>query len=356
MAAPENQSSADLSHIPLLRILDAAANRAGEGLRVIEDYVRFTLDDRHLTEKVKQLRHALAAAIQQIPAIERHRARETRADVGTTISTASETSRASLWEVAAASFKRTEQSLRSLEEYGKLAQSATAAQFESLRYQLYTLERAIDITRASTEKLADARLYVLVDGGKSPEALAELVSPLIAAGVDVIQLRDKKLADRQLLERARLIRSLTQNSATWFVVNDRPDLARLSDADGVHVGQEELSVKDARAIVGPERLVGVSTHSIEQARTAVLEGADYIGVGPTFPSTTKSFTTYAGLELVRQVAAEIRLPAFAIGGITLDNVAQVRAAGLQRVAIGAAITAASEPATAARALQQALEA
>ena len=135
-----------------------------------------------------------------------------------------------------------------------------------------------------------------------------------------------------------------------FVMNDRPDLAVLADADGVHVGQEELSVKDARTIVGADRLVGVSTHSIEQARQAVLDGADYIGVGPVFPSGTKQFDRLAGLELVRAVAAEVRLPAFAIGGITADNLPLVREAGLGRVAVSGAVASAADPGAAARRL------
>jgi thiamine-phosphate pyrophosphorylase len=198
-------------------------------------------------------------------------------------------------------------------------------------------------------------LYVLVDGGRTGADFTKLIEQLVEAGAGVIQLRDKSLADRELLDRARRLRRLTDGSETLFVVNDRPDIARLSRADGIHVGQEELTVKDARAIVGPEPLVGLSTHSIEQARAAVLEGADYIGVGPTFPSATKSFTTYAGLDFVRQVAAEIRLPAFAIGGISRENVGQVRAAGLDRVAVSAAITAAADPGAAVREMLQALK-
>ena len=116
-----------------------------------------------------------------------------------------------------------------------------------------------------------------------------------------------------------------------MIVNDRPDLARLGRADGVHLGQEDLSVKDARAIVGPEALIGVSTHRIEQARQAVLDGANYIGVGPTFPSGTKQFESSPALDFLRAVAAEIRLPAFAIGGITPGNLAEVLAAGIGRV-------------------------
>ena len=148
--------------------------------------------------------------------------------------------------------------------------------------------------------------------------------------MDVLQLRDKRLADRELIDRARRLRRLTRGTATLLIINDRPDLAALAQADGVHVGQEELSVKDARSIVGPDVLIGVSTHSIEQARQAVLDGANYLGVGPTFPSGTKQFDHFPGLELLRAVAAEIRLPAFAIGGITRENLDQVKSAGFRR--------------------------
>ena len=144
------------------------------------------------------------------------------------------------------------------------------------------------------------------------------------------------------------------NRAPLVIINDRPDIAALADADGVHLGQDDLRVKDARAIVGPRRLIGVSTHSIDQARAAVLNGANYLGVGPTFPSPTKSFDEFPGLEFVREVAAEIRLPAFAIGGITLQNVGEVMAAGLRRVAVASAVTATAKPQAAATALRAVL--
>ena len=115
-------------------------------------------------------------------------------------------------------------------------------------------------------------------------------------------------------------------------------MAAIVDADGVHFGQEDLSVKDARAIVGTRMLIGVSTHNIDQARAAVLDGANYLGAGPTFPSQTKAFDDFAGLDYLREVAAEIRLPTFAIGGITADNLPEVLAAGITRVAVGAAVT------------------
>src|SRR5690606_15435055 len=130
------------------------------------------------------------------------------------------------------------------------------------------------------------------------------VEAIVAAGAHVVQLRDKQWSDRELIDRARRLRQITRGRAL-FIMNDRPDLAVLADADGVHVGQEELSVKDARTIVGPRRLVGVSTHTLAQARQAVLDGASYIGCGPTFPSGTKSFEQLAGLDFLRAVAAEI---------------------------------------------------
>jgi len=126
-------------------------------------------------------------------------------------------------------------------------------------------------------------------------------------------------------------------------MNDRPDLAVLACADGVHVGQKELDVRDVRRIVGPNLLIGVSTHTIEQARQAVLDGANYIGCGPTFPSGTKYFDHFPGLDFLRQVAAEISLPAFAIGGITRENLADVLATGFTRVAVGGAMAMSSNP-------------
>jgi thiamine-phosphate pyrophosphorylase len=335
-----------VGEIGLLRVLDAAANRAREALRVIEDYVRFVLDDRHLTEQCKKFRHDLTVAMAEVSMGRRLQARETQADVGTELATAAEYRRDGMAGILAANFARLQESLRSLEEFGKLLSRNTAACCERLRYRTYTLQRAVEITRTSLERLARVRLYVLVDGGSSADQFAEAVQTLVAAGVHAIQLRDKHLHDRTLLERARILRQITRTSNTLFVMNDRPDLATLSDADGVHVGQEELTVKDARTIVGPDALVGLSTHSIEQARQAVLDGADYIGVGPTFPSGTKQFEHFPGLDLVRAVAGEVRLPAFAIGGITPENLPQVISGGIARVAVSGCVTKSADPSAA----------
>jgi thiamine-phosphate pyrophosphorylase len=333
-----------------LRILDAALNRSSEGLRVVEDFARFVLDDPFLTAQTKQLRHDLAEAAGAIPSGDRHVARDTVADVGTRISTAAEGQRGDAWDVCAASLKRTEQALRSLEEYGKLIDAEFAARCEAIRYRLYTLEKAVDIGRTSRERLADATLCVLVDAGESAAAFEKLVRTLVDAGVGMIQLRAKQLDDRDLVARARLLRDITRGSSSLAIINDRADVAAIASADGVHLGQEDLSVKDARAILGPRPLIGVSTHNIAQARRAVVDGANYLGAGPTFASPTKAFDNFAGLDYLRAVAAEIRLPTFAIGGITADNLPEVLAAGITRIAVSSAITAAPDPALVAQKL------
>jgi thiamine-phosphate pyrophosphorylase len=199
-------------------------------------------------------------------------------------------------------------------------------------------------------RLAQSRLYVLLDGRDDVSDFHRLAAILVESQVDVIQFRDKRLADRQLLERARRLREVTRGTKTLFIMNDRPDLALLADADGVHVGQEEFQVPDVRRLVGDERLVGVSTHTIEQARQAAADRADYLGCGPTFPSKTKEFSHFSGLEFLKQVAGEVNLPCFAIGGIHVENLGGVFETGFRRIAVGASVVKSPDPRKSAKQL------
>jgi thiamine-phosphate pyrophosphorylase len=169
------------------------------------------------------------------------------------------------------------------------------------------------------------------------------IAEAASGGVDIVQLREKDLSDRQLLERARQVRRWTREAGVLFFMNDRPDIARLAEADGVHLGQDDLPVSAARRVLGPDALIGVSTHSLPQLRQAVLDGASYVGVGPAFHSATKDFPELAGLDYVRDALAATSLPAFAIGGINATNVDQVVAAGGRRVAVSQAILHAESP-------------
>lgn len=330
------------------RILDAAANRAREGLRVLEDFVRFSLDDAHLTRLLKTWRHDFTQVFATVDERALLQARDTPQDVGTAIHTRHEASRETSLDVVRAGFKRVQEAVRTLEEYGKVVSTELGTDFGRLRYDMYVLEKAVLITQSSGEWLADRRLYLLVTEDLCLRGSGPVIRAALAAGAGVIQVREKHMPDRKLLAHARRVREWTKAANALLIMNDRPDLAALADADGVHVGQDELPVREARRILGPGKLVGVSTHTIEQARQAVLDGADYIGVGPTFNSTTKGFAQLAGLEFVQQVAAEISLPAYAIGGIGPDNIEQVLAAGANRVAVSSAICSAEDPGQATR--------
>jgi thiamine-phosphate pyrophosphorylase len=304
----------------------------------------------------KEVRHQLGEAFASVERSDLAVARDTLGDVGA--KAIPEVSRGSLAEAAIANSERVKQALRAMEEYAKVISAEAASQCQSLRYRWYTAEKAIFTTQDSRRRLADARLYVLIDGGKSECDFAERVGDLIEAGVHTVQLRDKQLDDRTLLARARLLRRVIDDSANprrpLMIVNDRPDLAVLARADGVHLGQEELCVHDARKVVGPQMLIGVSTHNLEQARQAVLDGASYLGCGPTFPSGTKHFEHFPGVQFLREVAAEVGLPAFAIGGITLANLSDVLASGMTRLAVGEAIWNAPSAEEAARRFLSAL--
>jgi thiamine-phosphate pyrophosphorylase len=336
------------------RILDAAANRAREALRVLEDHCRFVRADAGLSGQLKQLRHNLAQALNLLPAALLLAGRDTLHDVGTPISTAEEWQRPSLAAVVQANAKRLQEALRSLEEHGKILSIEFAQQIETIRYQSYTLERVIVQGDASRQRLADTYLCVLVTDAQCRHSLVGTVKEAILGGAQMIQLREKNIDDRTHFARARDLRQLTRSAGAIFIVNDRPDIARIVDADGVHLGQDDLPIQEARRILGPDALIGVSTHTIEHVRRAVLEGADYLGVGPTFPSQTKYFADLAGIDFVKHALAETSLPTFAIGGINADNISQVRAAGAQRIAVSNAICAADDPRGVAQKLRTAL--
>jgi thiamine-phosphate pyrophosphorylase len=336
------------------RVLDAAANRAREALRVLEDHTRFVLNDALLTGRLKQLRHELAVALEQLPAGLLLAARDTTHDVGTSISTEQEHERDALAGVVAANSKRLQEALRSLEEFGKLIRADFGQTIEQLRYESYTLERALALGQDARSRLADCTLYVLVTESLCKASVLGTVREVCEGGVQIIQLREKTLDDRRLLTLAREVRRITRDHGALFVVNDRPDIAMLADADGVHLGQDDMPVHDARRIVGSAALIGVSTHDLDQLRRAVLDGASYLGVGPTFASQTKDFAALAGLDFVHQAAAETTLPFFVLGGVTADHVPQVLAAGGRRVAVSHAVCAADDPRRAAAIMRSAL--
>ena len=194
-------------------------------------------------------------------------------------------------------------------------------------------------------RLVMPRLYVILDAGMLTEPIGETSRKLIDAGVRLLQYRDKQASARELLSNSRTIAATARAAKCAFFVNDRPDIAYLSGADGVHVGQEDLGVEQAREVVGPDRWVGVSTHNLQQFERAVASSADYIAVGPIFPTSSKTNPDpVVGVDFVRRVRPLTSKPIVAIGGISLDRAPEVIAAGADSVAVISSILKAQDPA------------
>jgi thiamine-phosphate pyrophosphorylase len=203
-------------------------------------------------------------------------------------------------------------------------------------------------------RLDRARLYLVTGARPGGRPLADVLPAALRGGVDVFQLRMKDADDDAILAAAAIARAACTAAGALFILNDRPDLAAAVDADGVHVGQDDLPVARARVLAGPLRLVGQSTHTPAQVDAGVA--ADYIGVGPVHATPTKPGRPAVGLDLVAHAAAHARLPWFAIGGVAPDTLGAALAAGARRVAVVRAIAEAADPEAAARALRDALDA
>jgi len=337
------------------RILDASINRANEGIRTIEEYARFEIESLSHSESFKSMRHELTRLVNEhLSRSVLLSARNTPDDIGTVIRTAAEYERATKTQIVAAAAARIQQSLRVIEEYGKTIDAGFAQSVEQLRYQAYhhcaSIEQLAPLPRRQ-RLLGQAKLYVLMDACENTARFVASIRTLAAAGVDVFQLRDKDANDRTLYERSLVAAKLTFELDRLFIVNDRADIAIAADADGVHVGQDELPAKVARKIVGDSRLLGVSTHAVDEIKQAQIDGANYIGCGPVFGGRTKSFNQYVGTEFLEKAAAMTALPAFAIGGIDATNVDQVLAAGFGRIAVSGALRDVDDPAATATQLK-----
>ncbi|HTA05968.1 MAG TPA: thiamine phosphate synthase [Solirubrobacteraceae bacterium] len=220
---------------------------------------------------------------------------------------------------------------------------------------------AADLGSERRARLAAAKLYLVCDANPGGRALSEVLHPAIAGGVEVVQLRDKQLGDEELVAVAHAAHALCERLGALLIVNDRPQVARESGADGLHVGQDDMPVAEARELLGPDTLLGLSTHApaeIDAARPTADDGTplvDYIGVGPVHETPTKPGRPAVGVELVRYAAAHAAVPFFAIGGLDRSNVGEVLEAGAARVVVLRAIADAEDPEAAARELRVQLD-
>ena len=336
----------------IYRIIDANINRASEALRVLEDYARFVKDDLKISEKLKNIRHHINNSFSAFSNL--ILSRESTLDVGRNIENGS--IRSSLRNVIQANCKRAEEAFRVLAEYGQLLEINTKL-LEENRYEIYTLEKEL-LKNEKLFRLQNASLYLVTnrDNVNSDNEFLSVIEKSIEGGVDIIQLREKNEKESKVLELAKEIKKLINKTNVLFIINDRIDMALAADADGVHLGQDDLSVSEARKITPDGFLIGLSTHSIEQGQSGLKYGADYLGVGPVFPTPTKPNYKAAGLEYVEWAAKNLKdISWFAIGSIDETNIDKVINASVRKIAVVRAIMNSKDPLTTTKLLKRRLK-
>jgi len=336
------------------RIIDANFNRARESIRVIEEFCRFALNSAELTERAKQFRHELSAAIDKLDAGSLISSRDTLGDVGVDRTVEHQLGRAELKDCFTAACKRLTEALRALSEMTQTVNPSVAETIEKLRYSAYTLEKDIVLFSDTTEKFKRVGLYIVITSNLPADVLS-LTHKCVAGGADCIQLRAKDIDDDKLFALAVEFVQICKESNVLSIINDRADIAVVAGADGVHLGQNDLPVEGAHKLQLTPLIVGKSTHSLEQLRAACEERPAYVSLGPVFSTGTKPTAQPVGLDYVRQAAkilADTGIGHVAIGGITLGNVEEVLRAGAKAIAVCAAVTKASDPAAACGALKE----
>jgi len=326
----------------IFRILDVNLNRATEGLRVVEEVCRFVLEDERLTLAVKKLRSELFKIIRlseyqrgEYPSIRISEklieARKVLGDVGRELYPKSEGRRINIESVFRANMKRTQEAVRCLEEFSKMIKPKFGRAFKAVRFQLYDLEKKI-APRVSKAVKLDFDLYLITD----PQfGHFKMLRQAIASGIKIVQFRDKIMSKKEYLCWAKKLAASAMKAGVTFMLNDYWDLVKVVGADGVHLGQEDLasvSFRKVRKELGEEKIIGVSIHSLVQALRAEKLGADYIAVGPVFPTPSKPQVKPVGLGLLKKVIKRIKIPVVAIGGINPSNLDQIKRVGCQRVA------------------------
>jgi thiamine-phosphate pyrophosphorylase len=344
----------------VLRIVDANLNRLAEGLRVMEEAARMILDDAGLTARLKTLRHDLirgGAAFN----LELLNSRDSVEDVGADLIVTGESPRKDLFTIMVANARRAQESLRVLEDLAKLPETAgklESDRFKQARFELYTLEQQLvqRLIRKDRQKKISG-LYVILDtqvlNGRSH---LEAAGKVIQAGVKVIQLRDKTTPKKLLIPLARELQALCWQNDVLFIMNDYLDVALAVDADGLHIGQEDLPVAEARKLLPPHKILGCSANTVEEAQAAEAEGADYIAVGSIFPTGSKNDVGVVGLERLQLVKPFIHVPLAAIGGINKNNAREIVEAGADSLCVISAVLLAPDIALAARQILEIIEA
>tara|TARA_Y100001968_G_scaffold280565_1_gene277177 strand:- start:46016 stop:47053 length:1038 start_codon:yes stop_codon:yes gene_type:complete len=333
------------------RLIDANLDRAREGLRVIEDWCRFGLERKDLVLKIKDWRQQLGKHHLTIY----KQARSASTDQGALLSHPYQESRHMPSNIVSANCSRTQEALRVVEEFTRQTDPELCKVSANIRFKVYELEETVLKNTTKKErliKLLNCKLYLITSPKKE---LLKIVTSALDAGITMVQFRCKESNDLEKITQAKELASLCKRKNSLLIINDRIDIALAVDADGVHLGQNDLPTRYARELIGEDRLIGKSINERQQLKKAERDGCDYIGIGPTFPTKNKPHKKAIGINPVTEISKETNLPYYAIGGINISTTRELGSNGINRIAVSSGIIDALDPSSATHELLNELQ-
>ena len=335
----QNFKLTESEDLRIYQIIDANLDRAREGLRVLEDWARFALGENDSVKKIKNFRQILGKNHLEVY----KQSRNFIEDECKGLAHQEQIKRNTPDQIISSNAGRVQEALRVIEEFSRQHNNELSKISAEIRYEIYTLE--IELLRLSKYKkskeiLKENDLYVITD---PKENLLETIEAILIAGVKIIQYRFKTGTDKDHLQEAMQIKNLCKRYNSLFIVNDRVDIALASNADGVHLGQDDLDVRTSRKLLGYSKLIGISANNEIDISNALEYGCDYIGIGPVFETVTKKNKKPLGIEKIKTLTKDINIPWFAIGGIKTNNISYLKSNGIKKVALVSQLMNAKDP-------------
>ena len=323
----------------IFQIIDANLDRAREGLRVLEDWARFGLGGNDYVKKIKDFRQILGKNHLEVY----KQSRNYMEDECKGLTHQEQGNRKTPEQIISSNAGRVQEALRVIEEFSRPNNYELSKIASEIRYEIYTLE--IDLLSLSKcknaeEILKENDLYVITS---QKENLLETIEYVLIAGVKIIQHRFKVGTDKGHLEEAIQIKNLCEKYNSLFIINDRIDIALASNADGIHLGQDDLDIKTARKLLGYSKIIGVSANNKIDISNALKEGCNYIGIGPVFETETKKGKKPLGIERIKTLTKDLKIPWFAIGGVKTNNISYLKRNGLNKVALVSQLMNSEDP-------------
>ena len=334
-----NSNTPKNEDLRIYQIIDANLDRAREGLRVLEDWARFGLGKEKYVEKIKNFRQILGKNHLEVY----KQSRNHNEDRCKGLSHEEQINRKTPEQIISSNSGRVQEALRVIEEFSRLHNHELSKIASEIRYEIYTLEvdlLSLSKRKKSEEILKENDLYVISD---QKENLLEIIEDILIAGVKIIQHRFKKGTDKDNLQEAIKIKNLCKRYNSLFIINDRVDIALASDADGIHLGQDDLDLKTARKLLGYSKIIGVSANNELDISNALKEDCDYIGIGPVFKTATKKDKQPIGIEKIKTLTKNLNIPWFAIGGIKSNNISYLKKNGFKKIALVSQLMNSEEP-------------